>query len=80
MSDLALVPITELIEELKLRDITFLIAYADHQQFTKRETDVVWALDRRGILPIQLALLHLLNEHMDDVVEHRMKPDGGDQA
>lgn len=70
--ELAVYPVLALIEELKRRDLTFLIAYADHQQFTKHDTDIVWGLDRGGNVVLQLTLLRLLTTHLDQVEQERL--------
>jgi len=80
MNALEIVPITEIVEELKRRNISFLIAWADHQQFTKDDTDIVWAIDRGGNLPLQLTLLRLMNEYLADVTKVRMSSTEDDSA
>ena len=74
MIDLGIAPVTELVEELKRRDLTFIIAWADHQQFTKRDTDIVWALDHAGNLPLKLTLLRLLTNNLNLFAAEKVTP------
>ena len=67
--DLSLLPTDEMVEELKKRNLSFIIAWADHLQFNNDQSpgELVWTLDRGGILPVQLSLLIMLESYMKSV-------------
>ena len=83
MSDLAMYPLQEIIEELKRRDMSFILAWCDHQQFTKKkafENDIVWGIDCSGNLPLQETLRRFLNSWLDKVVKDRTQPGRDENA
>lgn len=74
MSDLSLYPLEEIVKELKRRDMSFVLAWCDHQQFTKEkafENDIVWGCDSGGSLPLQETLRRFLNQWLDQVIKDR---------
>ena len=83
MNELGLYPLEDIVKELKRRDITFLFAWCDHQQFTKQkafENDIVWGLDSGGNLPIQESLRRFLNSWMDKIINDRTRPGKDENA
>ena len=75
--DLGVYPVDAIIEELKRRNLSFILAFVDHQQFTKDASmtnEVVWACDSGGNLALQETLLRFLTEWMKQVVEQRCQP------
>ena len=75
MSDLSLHSIEDLINELKERNISFVIGYVDHNEFNKgKEEGIVWGLDHGGNVALQETVLRFLNEWMDKVIERKTKP------
>lgn len=77
---LACYPIQDLVAELKRRDISFVFAFVDHQQFTKSESmaqEVVWAIDSGGNLIFQDTLIRFLNRWHEQVVRQRTAPGSG---
>ena len=80
MVDLQLSSVQDLVDELKSRNLSFLIVFADHQQFDKRNPDqaVVWGCDGGGNLVLQDTLLRLLTEWHGQVVKQRCQPGSGE--
>ena len=71
MNDIALIPIEEIISELKRRDLSFVIAYVNHVEFHKQDNnEIVWGMDHGGNLPLKLTLTRLLSGHMEDIEKH----------
>ena len=76
-SDLDLAPIEDILAELKRRNISFVFAWVDHQQFTKDASmaqDIVWGIERSGNLILQDALVNFLNTWHQQVVKERTAP------
>ena len=80
MTDLACYPIEDLVKEFKTRNVSFLIVWANHQQFDKHAPgqDVVWACDSGGNLVLQDTLLKFLTEWHQQVVVQRCQPGSGE--
>ena len=80
MSDLNLYPIEDIIKELKTRNITFILAYCDHQKFsTGLINDIVWSVDSGGNLALQATLVQFINRWMDKMVDDSTDPGAGDR-
>lgn len=76
-SDLDLVPVEEILKELKRRNISFIFAWVDHQQFTKDESmrqDIVWGIDRGGNLILQDVLVNFLKRWHEQVLTEGTAP------
>ena len=83
MSDLSMYPLEDIIAELKCRDLSFIFAWCDHQQFNKHkafENDIVWGCDSGGNLPLQESLRNFLNKWLDQVVQDRTRPGRDENA
>ena len=80
MTDLDLVPVTDLIASLKNRNLSFLIAYVDHNEFHKEYVDegIVWGLDSGGNFALQATLLRFLTEWMRQLEQRRCEPGTGE--
>ena len=75
--DLELYPLEDILVELKNRNISFIFAWVDHQQFTKDNSlsqEIVWGIDRGGNLILQDVLMKFLNTWHDQVVKDRTMP------
>ena len=78
MNELLLLPMDAIVGELKRRNISFLLCWVDHQQFTKDEAfkdDVVWAIDSGGNLALQTTLLRYLTAWHEQVLKQRTAPE-----
>ena len=75
MTDLELTPIEDIVKELRRRNISFLFAWADHQQFDKRnvEEGIVWGCEHGGNLILQMTILTLLSTWMHGVHSKRLE-------
>ncbi len=84
MSDLQLYPMQQIVDEMKRRNISFVIAWADHVQFNKEQNrEIVWAMDRGGAIPLQITLANMLAGHLQDVekaVRSRMPKPNEDES
>ena len=83
MSEISMYPTSDLIEELKKRDLSFILAWCDHQQFSKHksfENDIVWGCDSGGTLALQETLRRFLNEWMDKIIQDRTEPGRDENA
>ena len=68
MTELDSVSIEDLIQELKHRNISFLIAYCDHNEFRKSdEGGIVWGCDGGGNLVLQSTLLRFLRKWLQQI-------------
>ena len=79
-AELSLYPIQDLIEEFKRRNISFVLGYVDHQQFTKQESiaqEIVWGCDSGGNLVLQEALMTFLNEWHRTIRTQGCAPEAG---
>lgn len=72
MNDLSLMTTESIVAELKQRNISFVIAYIDHNELNKTSDGVVWACDAGGNLPLKLTCLRLLNEWMEKVTTRKL--------
>ena len=73
-ADLSCIPGTDMIDELKRRNCSFVFGHVDHLQFNKdagQANAIVWFLERGGNVPLQLTLGRLLAQHLE-VVEQSM--------
>lgn len=83
MNELSMYPLDEIVHELKRRDLSFIFAWCDHQQFTKEkafENDIVWGCDCGGNLPLQESLRRFLNTWMDTIIKNRTSPGRDEHA
>ena len=72
---LATESLESLIEELKRRNISFLVAYVDHNEFNKGpDQGIVWSCDSGGNLVLQSTLLRLLVRWFHQVEQQRTDP------
>lgn len=75
--DLELYPLEEIIAELKNRNISFIVSWVDHQQFTKdnpMSEEIVWGIDRGGNLILQEVLMKFMNTWHKQVLANRTAP------
>ena len=79
--ELSIIPIEELIAELKRRNLSFIIGYCDHNEFNKnKEEGIVWGCDAGGNLILQMTLLQFLTRWLSQIEKSRTQPGfGGDQ-
>ena len=77
MNELEFSPLEDIVSELKRRNMSFIIAWCDHQQFTKDKpfaNEIVWGCDSGGNLPIQESLRRFLNSWLDKIISERTQP------
>lgn len=77
---LEVTPLEDIIAELKRRNMSFIIAWVDHQQFTKDASlsqDIVWGIDRGGNLVLQDTLMRFMNRWHTQVLNDRTAPGRG---
>ena len=74
MNDLDLTPTEELVDALKRRNLTLIVAWCDHQQFDKQTDGIVWGVDHSGALPLKLAMLTLLTKCLDHLSDQKTIP------
>mgnify|MGYP001581454685 CR=1 FL=1 len=75
--DLELYPLEDILEELKQRNLSFVFAWVDHQQFTKDSStsqEIVWGIERGGNLILQDVLVRFINGWHRQVVKDRTAP------
>ena len=65
--DVDAIPIEEMVKSLRRRNVTFVIAYVDHQQldYSLTDKDITWGIDSGGVLPLKLTLTVMLQDHME---------------
>ena len=74
---------TDILNELKTRNISFVFAWVDHQQFVKDSSmcnEVVWAIERSGNLVLQDTLIRFMNVWHEQVVKERTGPGRNEAA
>ena len=73
--ELDLQPIEDVLASLKRRNLSFIMAYVDHNEFNKsKEEGIVWACESGGNLVLQESLRRFLNRWLGQVVTVRTSP------
>jgi len=75
MNDLELYTVEQIVHELKKRNITFIFAWADHNEFNKsHDQGVVWGIDCGGNLALQETLRRFLDIFIDNLLDGKISP------
>ena len=77
MSDLSAYPLEDILTELKSRNLSFILAWVDHQQFTKDSSmaqEIVWGIDSGGNMILQEVLVKFINKWRDQLLMERTAP------
>lgn len=80
MTELECTPLDEIVKELKRRNMTFVLAWVDHQQFTKIESmaqEIVWGIESGGNLALQETLMRFLRSWHAQLVRQSTQPGSG---
>lgn len=75
MIDLSTASVEDIAEELKRRNLSFLLTWCDHNEFNKSpDQGIVWACDSGGNLVLQATLLRFLTKWFRQVEQSRTTP------
>lgn len=75
--EIQLSTVEDLIAELKRRNISFVLAWADHEQFVPGGTteQIAWGCDSGGSFVLVDTLRRFLNRWLDQEIDQRTAPD-----
>jgi len=73
MRPLELYPIEDMVKELRQRNISFVIGWADHQQFNHKSDGIVWATDHGGVLPLKKLLAGWIDHMLKNIEDAKFQ-------